>query len=401
MPSAFPHLNQSTLGIISGTVAHRLPGGVMLNHSNARTFRELARHAKRTVLGITLLSEKRAGMNEFLAWPDADLVALPPMSSTVAAQRYAIAARKTVRKVAAQSDVLFVRMPFQVPWAVRHLRRPAVFHFAGDIFEVLRQSPDYRGFKRFAALAFARLAEWSHRRLLREPNVFMASNGQALIEKYGVPADRAEAVVSSCLSATEMDALAIRPLPDVPRLLFVGYLRPEKGVDVLLDAFDRIRATRPATLTLAGGADRLTQAERQIHTRIAQSPFSSDIHTLGHVEFGPPLFDLYRTHDALILPSRSEGTPRVLIEARAFNCPVIATTVGGIPTSVTSDHDGLLVPPDDATALAAAIARLLDDAELRRQLIEHGHQRALVTALETFTARLATLLERALTFRSP
>ncbi len=65
---------------------------------------------------------------------------------------------------------------------------------------------------------------------------------------------------------------------------------------------------------------------------------------LGHRDFGPELFQCYADADVLVVPSRTEGTPRVLVEARGFGCPVIGTSVGGIPTSIANGIDGLLVP---------------------------------------------------------
>jgi glycosyltransferase involved in cell wall biosynthesis len=85
-----------------------------------------------------------------------------------------------------------------------------------------------------------------------------------------------------------------------------------------------------------------------------------------------------------VVPSRSEGTPRVLVEARSFGCPVVATRVGGIPTSVEDGVDGLLVPPDDPGALADALARLADDGELRARLVAGGLARARRTTVDAF-----------------
>ena len=175
---------------------------------------------------------------------------------------------------------------------------------------------------------------------------------------------------------------------DPPRLLFVGYLRPEKGIETLIEAFFQLRRQRPLRLTLVGGADRAGGAGQRVQEAIARSPFRDDVAQLGMMEFGPQLFDLYRTHDVFVLPSLSEGTPRTLVEARAFGCPVVASRVGGVPSSVEHERDGLLVEPRNAGALATEIARLLDDKVLRQRLIEHGLQRARETTLERFADQL-------------
>jgi glycosyltransferase involved in cell wall biosynthesis len=98
------------------------------------------------------------------------------------------------------------------------------------------------------------------------------------------------------------------------------------------------------------------------------------------------LLDLYRESDALVLSSFAEGLPVVLMEAMAMEIPCVAPWVNGIPEIVTHETDGLLVPPGDAEALARAIGRLMDDAELRRTL----GQNARLKILEKFDLRRNT-----------
>ena len=110
---------------------------------------------------------------------------------------------------------------------------------------------------------------------------------------------------------------------------------------------------------------------------------------LGHRNFGPELFQCFADADVLVVPSRTEGTPRVLVEARAFGCPVIGTSVGGIPTSIADGVDGLLVLPEDSTALAEAILRLAGDPQLRERLIKPVSQERTASTVEAFAAGIA------------
>ncbi len=71
---------------------------------------------------------------------------------------------------------------------------------------------------------------------------------------------------------------------------------------------------------------------------------------------------LFRAADASVLPSAWENFPHTVVEALAVGCPVIATAVGGVPEVVRDGENGLLVPPGDAAALAAAIERFFGDA---------------------------------------
>ena len=77
--------------------------------------------------------------------------------------------------------------------------------------------------------------------------------------------------------------------------------------------------------------------------------------------------EFMKSIDAFVLPSLTEGTPNVIIEAMAHEKPIIATAVGGVPDLVTEDV-GILVAPDDTRALAAAMTRMAVDVELRRRM---------------------------------
>jgi glycosyltransferase involved in cell wall biosynthesis len=93
----------------------------------------------------------------------------------------------------------------------------------------------------------------------------------------------------------------------------------------------------------------------------------------------------------LALPSRSEGSPNVLLEAMASGVPVAATAVGGVPEIATDLETALLVPPRDTRALARALGRLLDEAGLAGRLAENARQ--FVLAHCSPAARTARLLE--------
>ncbi len=109
------------------------------------------------------------------------------------------------------------------------------------------------------------------------------------------------------------------------------------------------------------------------------APLSSAVRTssgwtVGRVSWGPLARDgvlrLFRAADASLLSSSWENFPHTVVEALAVGCPVIATAVGGVPEVVRDGENGLLVPPGDAEALAAAIGRFFGDEALRRRLAE-------------------------------
>jgi glycosyltransferase involved in cell wall biosynthesis len=376
-----------TLGIISCLPAARDEQGRLLcNHSIGRLLDMLRENVPRAKLCIPILPEPQSNMMHVLGFPPEDVVDLPPLKSVMRSQAYFFRTRRMLRRFARGVDVLFIRVPFQIPLAVSGLGTPKLLHVAGNPYNVIAASSDYHGLMKQLALRFAAHSNATLRRMVAEPMTRVATNGGEMWDILRCREGRI--VVSSCIYQREMRPRADLSLGQPPKLLFVGYLRPEKGIHKLLDAFEALRRTRSLKLTLVGGADKTTTAEAQAHKRIRNSPYRDDITLTGLVDFGEPLFDLYRSHDVFVLPSLSEGTPRTLVEARAFGCPVVATRAGGIPTSVEHGKNGLLVEPNDSRGLAATIDRILTDETLRMSLIQEGLRRSSEHSLETFAGQL-------------
>jgi glycosyltransferase involved in cell wall biosynthesis len=374
------------LGIISGTTVALENGQIWINHSIGRLIEALMARSDDAYVCLPVLSAKTAALNHVLKLDPSRLLKLPPLQTTISAQKYYLQVRGTLKRVAQKSDVLFIRLPFQLPDRVLKLDVPKVLHVVSSPAQVVQASSDYSGLMRMAAVGFAKHSERCIKRAGRERLSRVCTNGIEMWKRLDPPAGRV--VVSSCMYRSEMSEKEDFSLGDPARLLFVGYLRPEKGVLDLLDAFDKLREKKNATLTLAGGSDRNTSAGRLIEERITRSVHAKDIKTVGMVNFGKDLFSLYRNHDVLVQPSLSEGTPRTLVEARALGLPVVATNVGGIPSSVTHEEDGLLVPKTDPNALAEAIHRLLTDENLRLRLIRRGLQNQEAYSLEDFADQL-------------
>ncbi len=153
-------------------------------------------------------------------------------------------------------------------------------------------------------------------------------------------------------------------VPDgVPLVGIIGRLVPIKAVDVLIDAFSEVPA--PAHLVVVGDGE-----ERpRLQAHAAAAGLADRVHFTGWTDDVPAAV---ADCDVVALSSRNEGTPVALIEALAAARPVAATAVGGVPSVVMPDRTGLLVPPDDPQALAAAITTLLTDPALSARLASTG-----------------------------
>lgn len=136
--------------------------------------------------------------------------------------------------------------------------------------------------------------------------------------------------------------------------VFLGLLSPLKGVPVLLDAVSR--SNGQWRVQLAGNEGEPGFADR-LRADIAARGLTKRMQLLGPV-VGPAKDRLLLQSDGFVLPSLAEGLPMSLLEAMAARLPVVVTTVGAMPEVIEHGRDGLLVPPDDAAALAAALDHL-------------------------------------------
>jgi glycosyltransferase involved in cell wall biosynthesis len=190
-----------------------------------------------------------------------------------------------------------------------------------------------------------------------------------ILRAKGMPNNRPVRVIPLGVDPEPFEAAQPVDLAGIaaPRIGFVGRLEPVKGLDVLLDAFDRLR-TRASLVIAGAGSERRRLAARA----------RGRVHIVPPVQF-EALPGFLKTLDVLVLPSvtilpmHREQFGRVLVEAMAAGVPVIGSSSGAIP-DVIGDA-GLVVPERDADALATAIDAVLGNADLRQQCVARGRLR--------------------------
>jgi glycosyltransferase involved in cell wall biosynthesis len=156
---------------------------------------------------------------------------------------------------------------------------------------------------------------------------------------------------------------------ETPCLLVLASLVARKGIDVLLDALVRLDARAPQpVLWIAGEGPERSALER----RARELGLLQRVRFLGQRDDAG---DLLAACDIFALPSRAEGLGVAALEAMAAARPVVASAVGGLAEAVEHERTGLLVPPEEPEALAAALARLLEDPALRKRLGDAGPAR--------------------------
>ena len=161
-------------------------------------------------------------------------------------------------------------------------------------------------------------------------------------------------------------------LRDDERLVVaIGNLYPVKGHAYLIDALALVSRRHPHVHVAIGGRGDLAA---DLARRAASLGLADRVHLLGlRADVGAVL----GSADLFVLPSLSEGLPLALLEAMFAACPIVATNVGEVGVALSHGEAGLLVPPGNAAALAAALDELLDHPERARTLAEYAERRAI------------------------
>lgn len=252
-------------------------------------------------------------------------------------------------------------------------RPPVVLHVGTGNTDLLA---NYYGLPPGLHARLVRRDTWLLRRLGVLHDLYNASGAAAVVvpSRYawslhvaaGVPEARLR-LIRLGLDAPPESALGARRDPAVCRFTLVGHQLWRKGGRALLDAFARVRRKHPEA--------RLTLVSAVAPEELGIEPSGVTIHSALPRE--AIYRDIYPATDVFVLPSQAEGYGMAAVEAMGFGLPVIASRISALQELITEEETGLLVPPNEPDALAAAMIRLMEDPALRRRLGAAGRARFL------------------------
>jgi len=244
---------------------------------------------------------------------------------------------------------------------------------------------------------YERIDKWMHQRM---DHIVCVSQGQAeKVLRFGTPASRVS-VIYNAVRTDRFDVpsdISFRHrleamFPQKPKLIVgaAGRLSPEKGFDILVTAADMLlKSGLDVGIVLFGEGVLREPLQKQI----GALGISSHVTLAGFTD----QLDQFMPHfDLFVQSSHTEGMPSVLLEAMSARTAVVATQVGGTGALIVEDSTGLMVPPNDPQALAAAMQKILSNDDLRRIIGENGRNRverefALETQIETYWELLCRL----------
>jgi glycosyltransferase involved in cell wall biosynthesis len=297
-----------------------------------------------------------------------------------------------LRQFVASCDVVHVRIPtpaaiFAFRFAER-MRKPVFSLVVGD-YRALAPHLPYRGLKKLLFNTYVEFEERAVSHMTRRALTF--ANGAALRHKHEADGARVVETKTTTLRASDIGSRADRCQENPVRLLTVSRIDPRKGLRVLPATVARLRdAGADITADIIGPPIGLLGEEES--ARIAEEATRLGVADRVNLCGALPLdrlMNTYDSYDIFVLPTGpGEGIPRVLLEAMAAGLPVITTGVSGIGSLIRHEQNGLLLADASADVLAAAVRRVIDEPELRQQLIRGGYETARAHTLEQQAAEM-------------
>jgi len=234
--------------------------------------------------------------------------------------------------------------------------------------------------------AVALATRWSSGAQSRAVDLFLPVSGEVALrcglERDGLPFEVVPNFVGERAAPEPFDAALLERLPAEPFVLYVGDLAADKGIGVLLDAHARMRERVP--LVLIGRAyDPQLLGERDGVVELGLLPHGAVVAAWSRCALG-------------VVPSITpDAFPTVALEAMTAGVALVASRVGGLPEAVAEEETGVLVAPGDPAALAAALDRLMADAQLRERLGARGRERVAMFTAPAVVPRYEAAYERA------
>ncbi len=218
-----------------------------------------------------------------------------------------------------------------------------------------------------------RLYEWVQWRTFRRFDAVIAVSARlrATALLRGVPSDRVHLIRNAwpggvSFATREAARQEVGLSPGETAIGWLGRMIPVKGGDIFLRALAEPSAPHVTAVLIGDGSER-----SRLESLAAQLGLGNRVRFVGGIEGGARLL---RAFDAFALSSRSEGTPIVLFEAMAAGVPIVATRVGGVP-DVVGGGEAVLVPPEDAAALAKGLRLVLEKPLAAGSRVQRAHRR--------------------------
>ncbi|MFY0630552.1 MAG: glycosyltransferase family 4 protein [Flavobacteriaceae bacterium] len=294
---------------------------------------------------------------------------------------------KTINSVIKKSDILWLAWPHPISLLILFLQigkgKKIILNVRCDLAELVKIR--YSGIFRFLASSFIKLSNGLLPFLVKDFTVLVT--GSELKEAYSKLSPNTYDIRNTVISNNSF-TMPDRKKIDPIHLLFVGRLEAEKGIEYLLEAIPLIQKKHPVTLRIVGdGINEETLVALSKELKITDS-----VEFYGYVPFGKELFSHYINSDIFVLPSLSEGFPRVIDEARGFGLPIVCTNVGGMKTELRDHENCLKVEARSSEDISRKIITLIENKKLYKSISDKLYKESLTNTIEHQSAKVTSII---------
>jgi glycosyltransferase involved in cell wall biosynthesis len=314
---------------------------------------------------------------EFFLYDNQEIVPLKPYQSVIEYYKkmpfFLVANTLAMFSAIRKSDVVMLRLPSMncvIAFALSLIwRRPMVTYYVGDQLKIVREGTKYSGrVKKHLAVFAATINRVIETEIIKRSRVafFLGSDLKRTFDGVN------KRSYVTFTSLVRKEDIVIRRVCEnkVIRIVYAGRLAHEKGLAYLMEAFRRIEVDgRDVEMVVVGDGDLLGW----LKDFVISNRLVGKVLILGYQNWDM-LNRILLDCDIFVMPSVSEGIPKVLLEVMAKGLPIVATNVGGIPDIITHMENGVLVPPKSSEAIAESVKLLVENSALRNRIVENGYR---------------------------
>jgi len=346
------------------------------------------------VIPVQKSSEKR---DVFKIYDNQSIVPLKPYSGVMEYYSklpfYLIKNSLAMFSAIRKSDVVFLRIPSMNAILAFTLslifKKKIVTYCVGNEVEIVSEGGRYSGkYIGSVALGIAKFHRLKQKMIVKKASVAFFL-GSELRDKLGGTNKNSHITFTSLIRSSDITYRSVCTKKEI-NLLYIGRLGHEKGIHYLIEAYKNIAKTKKnVKLFIAGDGECL----RELQEDIALSGLTSNVIFLGH-QTREEIDRTFLNCDIMILPSLSEGVPKVLLEAMTKGLPVVATSVGGIPDIIENMKNGVLVPSKSHEEITKAVELIIDDRDLRENIVKNGYSFVKEHTMEKQAKQIAGIIYR-------
>jgi glycosyltransferase involved in cell wall biosynthesis len=286
-------------------------------------------------------------------------------------------------------EILVVRSPSPLaPYFVRFFPKEKIRYYMVGDYESGVELMNSKSIRDWAIKQYLKYNVRLFNKAVRKTNIVV--NSSVLYRKYEKKSISCRIVNTTTLSNTDFYRRDDTCLGNTINILYTGRIDLQKGLLELLYATKLIlELNYPIILNIVGWEDNQGNPnENFLKNKAKELKIQNRVIFHGKKSVGVELNNFYRMADIYVIPSYHEGFPRTIWEAMANSLPVIATNVGSIPDFLTDKKDSILIPSKDIMVIKNSILELIQDGNLRKQLILNGIHLATNQTLEILTPKL-------------